>query len=168
MYVFLFLESVDSLTFKLCVNLNMFRIKQTFILFSLFLFINSALGIKCYTCSYAKSAGIEGQDCIDDPDAVKAVNKITPCDKKYCSIIRQEKSGNQNSVESISRTCENKPHVSTFVINRTKQTQNFSHITNLIEKRERRRRNIYFLLLLLYKGLVQRWRWKKIEIPRSR
>lgn len=104
----------------------MFRLKKYFILFSFLLYIVNTYGIKCYTCSYAKSGGAEGQECITDPDAVKAVNKITPCDKKYCSITRQEQSGSK-TVESISRTCENKPHVSTFVNNKTKQTTNFSH-----------------------------------------
>ncbi|KAL5289112.1 hypothetical protein ACFFRR_009358 [Megaselia abdita] len=88
----------------------MLELKKYYFFISLFLsVINSSFSIKCYTCSYAKSGGIEGQECIDDPDSVSAINKITPCDKKYCSITRQEKSGS-NTVESISRTCENKPH----------------------------------------------------------
>lgn len=86
----------------------MFKLKNIALVYSLLLCIKSVHGIKCYTCSYAISSGIEGQECIDDPDTVKAANKITPCDKKYCSITRVEKSGSK-TVDSIIRTCENKP-----------------------------------------------------------
>lgn len=79
------------------------------------LFVFNVNSLKCFTCSYAKSDGIEGEDCIKNPNSVKAVNKITPCDKKYCTITMQEKSGS-NTVESITRTCENKPHVSKKII----------------------------------------------------
>lgn len=83
------------------------------------MYISSAYGLKCFTCSYAKSDGIEGEECIAIPDTVKAGNKITSCDKKYCTITRLEKSGSK-TVESIIRTCENKPHVSTSSIQKKK------------------------------------------------
>lgn len=43
--------------------------------------------LKCYTCTYVSTSSSKA--CINDPEKVEG-QKITNCNKKYCTIQRQE------------------------------------------------------------------------------
>lgn len=68
------------------------------------------LALRCFACTYTTSAD---QLCIDDPISVQG-QSIVPCDKKYCTILRQESVNPAGKVVSFARQCEERPDVSKY------------------------------------------------------
>lgn len=60
-------------------------IRKLLILFSIF--NGKILALRCYTCSYVPTTG--SRACIENPDKVEG-QKFTNCNKKFCTIQRQE------------------------------------------------------------------------------
>lgn len=65
--------------------------------------------LRCYACTYVASQQSD-TTCIDNPEEVTGQN-IVNCDKKYCTILRQELLDPAGKVESFQRSCEDSPLV---------------------------------------------------------
>ncbi|KAJ3663819.1 hypothetical protein Zmor_008041 [Zophobas morio] len=59
--------------------------------------------LQCYTCSVGEQDA--DRTCVDNP----ANTSMTNCNKKYCTIIRQEYLDPKDKVASMYRGCEDKP-----------------------------------------------------------
>lgn len=47
------------------------------------------IALRCYTCAYVASSNTN-KACLDDPEKVEGSNRYTNCNKKYCTIVRQD------------------------------------------------------------------------------
>ncbi|XP_055688186.1 uncharacterized protein LOC129792839 [Lutzomyia longipalpis] len=69
--------------------------------------IHGVEALRCYACTY-----VAGQQtdtvCIDKPEEVSGQNIVT-CDKRYCTIMRQELQDPAGRVLTFSRSCEDEP-----------------------------------------------------------
>nr|ABV44732.1 15.9 kDa midgut protein [Phlebotomus papatasi] len=63
--------------------------------------------LRCYACTYVASQQSD-TTCIDNPEEITGQN-IVNCDKKYCTILRQELLDPAGKVESFQRSCEDSP-----------------------------------------------------------
>ncbi|XP_037050988.1 uncharacterized protein LOC119084946 [Bradysia coprophila] len=75
-------------------------------LFVLFVVTRHSQALRCYTCSYVPTTG--SRACIENPDKVEG-QKFTNCNKKFCTILRQELVTPSGFVNSFLRGCEDTP-----------------------------------------------------------
>ncbi|XP_059614004.1 uncharacterized protein LOC132260096 [Phlebotomus argentipes] len=82
-------------------------VRWLFVLAVAFQWRNGAEALRCYACTY-----VSGQQsdtvCIDDPEKVEG-QRIVTCDKKYCTIMRQELKDPAGKVNSFVRDCVESP-----------------------------------------------------------
>ncbi|KAJ6641463.1 hypothetical protein Bhyg_06402 [Pseudolycoriella hygida] len=67
--------------------------------------VQHSQALRCYTCSYVPTTG--NRACIENPDKVGG-QKFTNCNKKFCTILRQELVNPPGFVNSFLRGCEDK------------------------------------------------------------
>ncbi|XP_055380162.1 uncharacterized protein LOC129611196 [Condylostylus longicornis] len=68
--------------------------------------LQGVAALKCYTCNY--NYGIDSEECLNDPASVVG-RPVTNCNKKFCTIIRQEAKNPKGHIKSLSRQCADKP-----------------------------------------------------------
>ncbi|XP_074034848.1 uncharacterized protein [Leptinotarsa decemlineata] len=80
--------------------------KNIFLLiFTVFFLIAKTSGLKCYTCSLKEDDS--DTHCLDNPGTVEG--DITDCDKKYCTIVRQDYKDPRGKLQSMTRSCTDVP-----------------------------------------------------------
>ncbi|KAJ8913503.1 hypothetical protein NQ315_017053 [Exocentrus adspersus] len=69
------------------------------------LLIHKSAGLKCYTCSTTE----DDADTTCESDPASVTGGVTDCDKKYCIIVRLDYKDPRGKLQSILRSCVDKP-----------------------------------------------------------
>ncbi|XP_028137804.1 uncharacterized protein LOC114332244 [Diabrotica virgifera virgifera] len=90
------------------------NLKSYVILFSILVFCvnKSTAFLKCYACSTTEDDA--DTHCLDNPGSKDT--DILECDKKYCYVVRQDYKDPRGKLQSITRTCLDKPTYSNKII----------------------------------------------------
>lgn len=63
-------------------------------------------GLRCYSCSVTANSG--DKKCITDPSSVEG-QSVVNCNRKYCTIQRQEMLDPPDKINTFLRSCEEDP-----------------------------------------------------------
>lgn len=70
------------------------------------LFVSPVHALRCYSCSVTANSG--DKRCISDPSAVEG-QSVVNCNRKYCTIQRQEMLDPPDKINTFLRGCEEDP-----------------------------------------------------------